>query len=72
MIPTTMAPWFLGLLGATAICLFVSFWAIWHAYWRVFPTGQEKALWLVAAVLLPFVGGLAYLFFGRNRGRLPQ
>lgn len=72
MIPATLAPWFLAVLGVAAICLLISFWAIWHAYWRTFPTGQEKALWLVAVVFLPFAGALAYLFIGRNRGRLPQ
>ncbi|MCK9240681.1 PLDc N-terminal domain-containing protein [Desulfocurvus sp.] len=66
---STLAPWFLVVLDAAGICLFISFWAIWHAYWRVFPTSQEKALWLVGVVMLPVLGGLAYLFFGRNRGR---
>lgn len=42
-------------------------WSIWHLYKREFPTPQERAAWLVAQVLLPVVGGLAYILLGRNR-----
>jgi hypothetical protein len=42
-------------------------WAIWHLYKREFPTPQERAAWLVAQVLVPVLGGLAYILFGRNR-----
>ncbi|QLA16005.1 PLD nuclease N-terminal domain-containing protein [Desulfolutivibrio sulfoxidireducens] len=46
-------------------------WAIWHSYRRDFPTPAEKMAWLGAAVFLPVVGGLAYLVFGRKRGKKP-
>lgn len=67
-----LPPWFMGVLAVTMICLCISFWAIYHAYWREFPTIQEKLIWLVAAVFVPFIGGLAYLFWGRKRGRVSQ
>ena len=42
-------------------------WAIWHLYKNEFPTPQERAAWLVAQVMLPVVGGLGYMLFGRKR-----
>ncbi len=42
-------------------------WAIWHLYKNEFPTPQERAAWLVAQVMLPVVGGLGYILFGRKR-----
>lgn len=42
-------------------------WAIWHLYKNEFPTPQERAAWLVAQIILPVVGGLGYILFGRSR-----
>ncbi len=42
-------------------------WAIWHLYKNEFSTPQERAAWLVAQVMLPVVGGLGYILFGRKR-----
>jgi len=64
-----LPPWFLGVLAMTAVCLGISFWAIYHAYWREFPSIQEKMIWLVAVVFVPFFGGIAYLGWGRKRAR---
>ncbi|WP_084448376.1 PLDc N-terminal domain-containing protein [Desulfovibrio inopinatus] len=47
-------------------------WAIWHAFRRNFPTVNEKMIWIAAAVFVPIIGGLAYIFFGRKRGQLPE
>lgn len=62
-------PWFMAVLALTTVCLCISFWGIWHAYWREFPTVQEKMIWLVVIVFIPFAGGIAYLLKGRKRGR---
>jgi hypothetical protein len=35
------------------------------------PTPAEKMAWLGAAVFVPVLGGLAYLVFGRKRGKKP-
>ncbi|BBD07751.1 PLDc N-terminal domain-containing protein [Desulfovibrio ferrophilus] len=64
--------WFMGILALTLVCLSISFWAIYHAYWREFPTIQEKMIWLVVAVFVPFIGGFAYLVWGRKRGRISE
>ncbi|WP_461209558.1 PLDc N-terminal domain-containing protein [Desulfocurvus sp. DL9XJH121] len=64
-----LPPWFLVVLAVTIICLGISFWGIWHAYWREFPTVQEKMIWLVVIVFIPFAGGIAYLGWGRTRAR---
>lgn len=45
-----------------------SLWAIWDAFKRDFPTPQEKKGWLVLAIFVPILGGLAYILFGRKRG----
>lgn len=42
-------------------------WSIWHLYTREFPTPQERAAWIVAQIVLPVVGGLGYILFGRRR-----
>ncbi len=44
-------------------------WAIWHSIHSVFATDQEKMIWIAVCVLLPVLGGLAYLFWGRKRAR---
>lgn len=66
----SMPAWLGAALAATFICLGITLWAIWHAYWRDFDNPQEKFYWIMAAMFLPFIGGLAYLIIGRKRGRL--
>jgi len=53
-----------------AVPILPNLWAIWHIFRRDFATPQEKMAWLAAAVFLPVLGGLVYLFFGRKRGIL--
>lgn len=55
--------------GGALVCVALSFWAIWHAFWRVFPYPQERFIWLAIAVFIPFFGGLIYLLWGAKRGR---
>jgi hypothetical protein len=64
-----LPPWFYGVLVVTAICLGITFWAIWHAYWREFPTTERKMIWLVVITFIPFFGGIAYLLKGRHQAR---
>lgn len=42
-------------------------WGIFHVYKNQFPTPQERAAWLMALVILPVIGGLGYILFGRKR-----
>jgi len=51
------------------LCVIISLWGIVHAFYREFPTVNEKLIWLALVVFVPFVGGLTYLFIGRKRGR---
>ena len=65
--------WQLVLLGVAALVpILPNLWSIHHAFWREFPSVNEKMIWLVAAVFVPVLGGLAYLFFGRKRGKKPN
>jgi hypothetical protein len=42
-------------------------WSIWHLNKNEFPTPQERAAWILAQVVLPVIGGLGYILFGRKR-----
>ncbi|MBF0481755.1 MAG: PLDc_N domain-containing protein [Desulfovibrionaceae bacterium] len=50
-----------------AIPIIPNLYAIRHAMLHHFATQQEKMLWIGAAVFIPVLGGLAYVFFGRRR-----
>ena len=56
------------LLGIPAI---PNLFGIWHAWNRVFPTQQERLIWLGVCVFVPVIGGLAYLLFGMRRAKKP-
>lgn len=56
----------LGIVGAFVA---VSLYAIWDAFHRDFGSSNAKFGWIQLTVLVPFLGGLAYLIFGRKRGR---
>jgi hypothetical protein len=56
-----------------AIPPLLNIWAICHAGLRVFPgEQQERLLWVIVAMLVPFLGGIIYLLFGFKRSRKPQ
>ena len=57
------------LLGIPAI---PNLFGIWHAFHRVFPTPQERLIWLGVCVFVPVIGGLAYLIFGMRRAKKPE
>lgn len=56
------------LLGIPAI---PNLFGIWHAWNRVFPTSQERLIWIGVCVFVPVLGGLAYLIFGLRRAKKP-
>ncbi|MDR1686520.1 MAG: PLD nuclease N-terminal domain-containing protein [Desulfovibrio sp.] len=59
---------FYGLLALPAL---INLFGIAHAFRRVFPSPQERLLWLGCCVFVPVVGGLAYLVFGMRRAAKP-
>lgn len=67
----TIAGYPLWFFLVATLPVFLNFWAIAHAFYRNFPTVQEKMVWLCLAVFVPVIGGLAYLFVGRKRGNKP-
>lgn len=69
---STIGGYPLWLFFVLALPVFINFWAIAHAFYRNFPTVQEKMVWLCLAVFVPVLGGLIYLFAGRKRGTKPQ
>ncbi|MDL2207819.1 PLDc N-terminal domain-containing protein [Desulfovibrio sp. OttesenSCG-928-M14] len=54
------------LLGIPAL---PNLFGIWHAFNRVFPSSQERLIWLGVCVFVPIVGGLLYLIFGIRRSQ---
>lgn len=52
-----------------AVPILPNLWSIWHAYNRAFPTEPERLLWILLAVFIPVLGGLAYIIFGVRRSR---
>lgn len=59
-------------LGALlSLPIIPNLWGIWHCFHRDFPTVNEKMIWLGIVVFIPIIGGLAYLFVGRKRGKKP-
>ncbi|GAB6035958.1 hypothetical protein JCM15519_05170 [Fundidesulfovibrio butyratiphilus] len=56
------------LLGLVVFFAFFNFAAIYHAFYRNFPTLQEKMVWLCLAVFVPVLGGVVYFLVGAKRG----
>ncbi|MHC1701631.1 MAG: PLDc N-terminal domain-containing protein [Humidesulfovibrio sp.] len=59
-----------GILVGAALFVGISCYSIYDALRRDFGSTNAKLAWVQLAVLVPFFGGLAYLFFGRKRGRI--
>lgn len=66
--PLASSQWAL-ILGIVAVFAAISLYAIWDANHRDFGSPTAKFGWIQLAVMVPFLGGLAYLIFGRKRGR---
>lgn len=58
-------------LALLALPMLPNWWGIWHAYRHQFETEGERMLWMAACVLLPLLGGLAYILVGRARAMKP-
>jgi hypothetical protein len=60
------------LLGVVLAFLALSWWAIRDAFSRDFSSPSEKMIWVQVSVIVPFLGGIVYLLFGRKRGSKPS
>ncbi|MDR1945795.1 MAG: PLD nuclease N-terminal domain-containing protein [Desulfovibrio sp.] len=60
---------FYGLLALPAL---PNLFGIAHAFRRIFPTPQERLIWMGLCVFIPVIGGLAYLVFGMRRTSKPE
>jgi len=67
-IPPDKLPFVIPLV---AIPILPNLWAIAHIYRHHFASGTEKMAWLMAQILLPVIGGLAYIVVGRKRAQNP-
>ena len=52
-----------------ALAILPNYIAIWQSFHRVFPTPLERMFWFLLAIFVPLLGGIAYLIWGRKRGR---
>lgn len=68
-IPALAPSQWIAILGGVGLFLVISLYAIWDAFHRDFGSSNAKFGWIQLAVMVPFLGGLAYLIFGRKRGR---
>ena len=57
------------LAGFIGLFVALSLYSIWDAFHRDFGSSNAKLGWIQLAVLVPFLGGLAYLLIGRKKGR---
>jgi hypothetical protein len=46
-----------------------TFWAIVDVAYRDFGSVRKKAIWGVFVVVVPCLGGIVYLIFGRRQGK---
>ncbi|WP_029894955.1 PLD nuclease N-terminal domain-containing protein [Desulfohalovibrio reitneri] len=56
------------ILGVVGVFAAITLWAIRDAFSRTFPSTNEKIFWIQVSTMVPFLGGMAYLFMGRKRG----
>ncbi len=68
-LPALSTGHWVAILGGALLFVGVSLYAIRDALSRDFGSTNAKLAWVQLAVLVPFLGGLAYLLFGRKRGR---
>lgn len=68
-LPALSPAHWIAILAGALVFVGVSLYAIRDALGRDFGSTNAKLAWVQLAVLVPFLGGLAYLMFGRKRGR---
>jgi len=68
-LPALSAEQWLIIGGGVGLSVVISFYAIWDAFHRDFGSSNAKLAWVQLSVMVPFFGGLAYLLFGKKRGR---
>ena len=66
--PLAPSQW-IAILGCVGLFAGISLYAIWDAFHLDFGSSNAKFGWIQLAVMVPFFGGLAYLIFGRKKGR---
>lgn len=66
--PLAPSQW-IAIIGGVGVFAGISLYAIWDAFHRDFGSSNAKFGWIQLAVMVPFFGGLAYLIFGRKKGR---
>jgi hypothetical protein len=59
----------LAIFFGGAVFVGLTCYSIYDALRRDFGSTNAKLAWVQLSVLVPFFGGLAYLIFGRKRGR---
>ncbi|WP_300157929.1 PLDc N-terminal domain-containing protein [Solidesulfovibrio sp.] len=60
------------LAGLLIVAILPNYIAIWQSFHREFPSHLERMCWFLLAIFVPLLGGLAYLIWGRKRGRKPS
>jgi drug/metabolite transporter (DMT)-like permease len=57
------------LITLLVLAILPNYIAIWQSFHREFPTPLERMFWFLLAIFVPLLGGIAYLIWGRKRGR---
>lgn len=63
-----MEAWY-GVIAVVGVFVAITWWSLRDAFAREFSSSNEKMLWIQLVTIIPFLGVLAYLAFGRKRGR---
>ncbi len=70
---TSIPPGQLALfIAVLVLAILPNYIAIWQSFHRQFPTPLERTFWFLLAIFVPLLGGIAYLIWGRKRGRKPS
>ncbi|MDL2317284.1 PLD nuclease N-terminal domain-containing protein [Desulfovibrio sp. OttesenSCG-928-A18] len=59
----------LGALVFVGFLAIPNLFGIWHAFHRIFPSNQERLIWIGVCIFVPVLGGICYLIFGFRRAR---
>ncbi len=62
---------FWTILGLGVLFVAMTWWAIFHIASRDFGSFEKKAAW-GAVAMVPFLGVLVYIVWGRKHGKRPQ